>query len=61
MADLNATLSARTWKSFDWDAMERLHRKGLISDPVSYDNHAVEAFEQGAIGRRDCRGRPPAR
>ena len=26
---------ARTWKSFDWDAMERLHRKGLISDPVS--------------------------
>ena len=26
---------ARTWKSFDWDAMNRLHRKGLISDPVS--------------------------
>ena len=28
-------MGARTWKSFDWDAMERLHRKGLISDPVS--------------------------
>ena len=27
--------SARTWKSFDWDAMDRLHRKGLITDPVS--------------------------
>ena len=26
---------ARTWKSFDWSAMERLHGKGLISDPVS--------------------------
>ncbi len=26
---------ARTWKSFDWEAMDRLHRKGLISDPVS--------------------------
>ena len=26
---------ARTWKTFDWDAMNRLHRKGLISDPVS--------------------------
>ena len=26
---------ARTWKSFDWSAMERLHAKGLISDPVS--------------------------
>lgn len=24
----------RTWKSFDWDAMERLHEKGLISNPV---------------------------
>ena len=24
----------RVWKSFDWDAMERLHKKGLISDPV---------------------------
>jgi len=24
----------RAWKSFDWTAMERLHAKGLISDPV---------------------------
>ena len=24
----------RTWKSFDWAAMERLYTKGLISDPV---------------------------
>ena len=24
----------RAWKSFDWDAMGRLHKKGLISDPV---------------------------
>jgi hypothetical protein len=24
----------RTWKSFDWAAMERLHTKGLISDRV---------------------------
>jgi hypothetical protein len=23
----------RAWKSFDWDAMERLHAKGLISNP----------------------------
>ena len=29
------TGGARTWKSFDWPAMERLHEKGLISDPVS--------------------------
>jgi len=24
----------RTWKSFDWAAMERLYTKGLISNPV---------------------------
>jgi hypothetical protein len=24
----------RVWKGFDWDAMNRLHAKGLISDPV---------------------------
>ena len=24
----------RTWKSFDWEAMGRLHAKGYISDPV---------------------------
>jgi hypothetical protein len=23
-----------TWKSFDWNAMGRLHEKGYISDPV---------------------------
>ena len=24
----------RAWKRFDWDSMERLNEKGLISDPV---------------------------
>jgi hypothetical protein len=24
----------RTWKGHDWDAMNRLHAKGYISDPV---------------------------
>lgn len=24
----------RTWKSFDWAAMERLHTRGMISDPI---------------------------
>ncbi|HLQ27423.1 MAG TPA: DUF6429 family protein [Acidiferrobacterales bacterium] len=24
----------RAWKSFDWEAMNRLHEKGLISNPV---------------------------
>ena len=25
----------RAWKSFDWDALNRLHEKDLISDPIS--------------------------
>jgi hypothetical protein len=25
----------RAWKSFDWDAMDRLHAKGFISNPAS--------------------------
>ena len=27
--------AVRAWKSFDWDAMDRLHKKGFISDPQS--------------------------
>ena len=26
---------SRAWKDFDWDALDRLHKKGFISDPVS--------------------------
>jgi hypothetical protein len=25
----------RAWKGFDWDTLDRLHAKGLISDPRS--------------------------
>jgi hypothetical protein len=25
----------RAWKTFDWDAMNRLHAKGWIQDPVN--------------------------
>ena len=27
--------TTRAWKSLDWDAMDRLHAKGYISDPQS--------------------------
>ena len=37
---------ARTWKSFDWDAMNRLHEKGFISDPVG-KTKSVALSEQG--------------
>jgi len=26
---------ARAWKGHDWDALDRLHRKGMIGDPAS--------------------------
>jgi len=26
---------ARVWKGFDWDTMNRLHEKDLISNPIS--------------------------
>jgi len=35
----------RTWKSFDWAAMERLHAKGLISNPVSKTKSVVFTSE----------------
>jgi hypothetical protein len=36
----------RTWKSFDWAAMERLHAKGFISSPVGKAKSVVLS-EQG--------------
>lgn len=31
----------RVWKSFDWDAMSRLHEKGFISNPVGKTKSVV--------------------
>jgi hypothetical protein len=36
------------WKSFDWDAMGRLHKKGLISDPVG---RAIRSFDKRSAGK----------
>jgi mRNA-degrading endonuclease toxin of MazEF toxin-antitoxin module len=38
----------RAWKTFDWDAMDRLHEKSLISDPKSKAKSVVLTDE----GRR---------
>jgi Domain of unknown function (DUF6429) len=40
---------ARAWKGFDWDAMDRLHQSGYISDPRSKAKPVVfteEGLEQ---------------
>jgi hypothetical protein len=42
---------SRVWKGFDWDTLDRLHEKGLISDPkqksksVALSEEAVELSE----------------
>ena len=50
------------WKSFDWDAMDRLHEKGLISDPAGKAKSVVfseeglrrsEALFREMFGRQD--------
>ncbi|HJW74081.1 MAG TPA: DUF6429 family protein [Thermoleophilia bacterium] len=38
----------RAWKGFDWDALDRLHARGLISDPRSKARSVVLSDE----GRR---------
>ena len=38
----------RAWKSLDWEAMDRLHRKGLISNPASKAK-SVEFTEEGLM------------
>jgi len=37
----------RVWKTFDWEAMNRLHKKGLISNPVGKAK-SVELTDDGA-------------
>jgi hypothetical protein len=37
----------RAWKSHDWDAMDRLHERGFISDPKS-KARSVVLTEDGA-------------
>ena len=42
---------ARAWKSHDWDAMDRLHAKGYISDPKSKAKSVVLSEEGMARAR----------
>jgi hypothetical protein len=37
---------AAAWKSHDWDALNRLHQKGCIENPVS-KNKSVGLTEEG--------------
>ena len=42
----------RAWKGIDWEAMARLHQKGLIEDPVGKQKSVVftdEGLRKAAI------------
>ena len=41
----------RAWKGFDWEAMNRLHEKGFISDPRGKAK-SVAFTEEGLIEAR---------
>ena len=43
----NDKTGRRAWKSHDWDALDRLHEKGYISDPKSKAKSVVMT-EEGA-------------
>ena len=42
----------RAWKGFDWDAMNRLHEKGFISDPVGKAKSVMFTEEGKSEARR---------
>ena len=44
--------AVRTWKSFDWAAMERLYKKGFISDPVGKAKSV--AFTDGGLRQSEA-------
>jgi hypothetical protein len=43
LALLSLTLhdGRRAWKGFDWDTLDRLHRKGFIANPVGKTKSVV--------------------
>lgn len=45
---------ARVWKSFDWDALNRLHEKILIANPVSKAKSVVLTEEGLKEAKRLC-------
>jgi len=43
--------AVRAWKSFDWDAMDRLHDKGYISDPKNKAKSVLVSEEGQRIAK----------
>ena len=48
---LSQTGQGRAWKSHDWDALDRLHTRGYISDPKSKAKSVVLTEEGERLSR----------
>lgn len=59
LLDLGLHDGVRAWKSFDWDARDRLHRKGLISNPATKAKSVV--FTEEGLREAEDAFRPPVR
>ena len=46
----NLSATGTAWKGFDWTIMERLHERGLISDPVG----KARSVQMTPEGRREA-------
>ncbi len=46
----------RVWKTFDRNAMDRLHKKGFISDPVGRAKSVVLTVAGSKSGPSNCFG-----
>ncbi len=44
----------RAWKGHDWDALDRLHAKGYISDPKNKAKSVVLTGLPGNLYQREC-------
>ena len=44
----------RAWKGHDWDALERLHERGYISDPKSKAKSPSSCPRRANGGRGSC-------
>ncbi|WP_374411235.1 DUF6429 family protein [Novosphingobium colocasiae] len=52
---LNRDATGTAWKGFDWQAMDRLHERGLISNPKR-KTKSIELTDEGlAQGERHSR------
>ena len=52
VSDRHEGFGARAWKGFDWDTMNRLHKKGYIFNPIG-EAKFVGITEEGFLKAKE--------